>query len=346
MDRYQGNLDRYQEEIRRAAAKGVKDLNLNGNPTISNSTSGRSLPKTVSSSSITSTNGNVPARTKSPIVTSPSTSVQSSISVSAAAARFESLQRLNQINISNANGGRVSATTVLQNDNVPKDGSGRRRSTGPILATMLPTTREQQGSSYSNRFISKSNSASSVLQQTANGNQVIRSIVQPTKSSISSISGTSCGGVIADFAFGNGDIAQNISNNTTSHVYNRVSPLTLNNNETNDVDLNPLPQVQQLTARFNQVLNTNPNQCQILNNANSNNSTQSSRQSSISPFPSRVSPSPNAAQLKTAPSGLPLTGFSTDQTNMVLTNQRNLSNGISLPNHKIWEPTNIKVCNI
>ena len=177
MDRYQGkNLDRYQEEIRRAAAKGVKDLNLNGNvtPTFSTITGpsyARSLPKTVSSSSISSANGNVPSRTKIPIVTNPSTSVQSTISVSAAAARFESLQRINQINISNANGGRASTTTLLQNDNVPKDGSGRRRSTGPILATMLPTTRDQQGNSYASKFISKSNSASSVFQQTTNGNQ-------------------------------------------------------------------------------------------------------------------------------------------------------------------------------
>ena len=66
MDNYQGkNLDRYQEEIRKAAAKGVKDLNLNGNitPTLSHgSHAGRTLPKSTGSTSYATSNGNLVTR--------------------------------------------------------------------------------------------------------------------------------------------------------------------------------------------------------------------------------------------------------------------------------------------
>ena len=171
MDKYQGkNLDRYQEEIRRAAAKGVKDLNLNGSttPTLTNNLGshfGRTFPKTVSSTSYLTTNGSDSLKTQnSAVASSVSNSVRSSISVSAAAAKFESLQRLNQVNISNGNGTKSSTSSLAQNDNIQTEGTGRRRSTGPIIATMLPITRETSSTSYSNKFISKSNSASSVLQ--------------------------------------------------------------------------------------------------------------------------------------------------------------------------------------
>ena len=340
MDKYQGkNLDRYQEEIQRAAAKGVKDLNLNGNITqnLSNHSGshfGRTLPKTASSSSYNATNGTNPLRTQSPVVSSVSTTLHGSVSVSAAAAKFESLQRLNQMNISNGNGVKASLTTLSQNDDIQKE--GRRRSTGPVLATMLPLTREVSGNNGSDKFISKSNSASSVLQHLTNGNQILRSI--------STIPTGSSGGVIADFAFGNGDSAQNNNINTaTSNILNRDSPLTLNN-EMAYIDQNPSPQVHQLAARFNQVLNTNTmssNQCQTQNIVTTNNSNQSSRQSSVSPFPSRVSPSPS---LKAASSGLTLAGITADQANMILTNQHNLSNGnMSIINHNIREQANTMV---
>ena len=149
MDKYQGkNLDRYQEEIRKAAAKGVKDLNLNGNitptlPTTSKSTYGKSLPK--SSSKYMSSNGGISVTTQNTeAISNLSNSVQSSISVSAAAAKFENLQKLNQINISNGNGTKSTAA-LLQNDNIQKEDNDRRRSTGPVIATMLPNTRESFG---------------------------------------------------------------------------------------------------------------------------------------------------------------------------------------------------------
>ena len=101
MDRYQGkNLDRYQEEIRRAAAKGVKDLNLSGSLTpnmsaTSASPVGRALPRKLSSSSVGTSNSEVQGRNRN---LSDTNIGQTSISVSAAAARIEHLQRLNQIN--------------------------------------------------------------------------------------------------------------------------------------------------------------------------------------------------------------------------------------------------------
>ena len=128
MDNYQGkNLDRYQEEIRKAAAKGVKDLNLNGNitPTLSHGSHvGRTLPKSTGSTSYATSNGNLATRTPNPIVSSVSSSVQSGISVSAAAAKFESLQRLNQINASNINASKTQAETLFQNEATQKDNTG------------------------------------------------------------------------------------------------------------------------------------------------------------------------------------------------------------------------------
>jgi hypothetical protein len=329
MDKYQGkNLDRYQEEIRRAAAKGVKDLNLNGSttPTLTNNLGshfGRTFPKAVSSTSYLTTNGNDSFKTQnSAVASNVSNTLRSSISVSAAAAKFESLQRLNQVNISNGNGTKTSTSTLAQNDNIEKDATGRRRSTGPIIATMIPITRETSSTSYSNKFISKSNSASSVLQHLTNGNQIIR-----PASTISTVSNS---GVIADFAFGSGENVQNNGNDTTSNILHRVSPLTLNNTK-NYVDQNP--QVHQLTARFNHVVNTNTlnlNQCPTQNALNTNSSAQSSRQSSTSPFPpARVSPCPSL-------------------TSSTITNPQthNLSNGVSIINHNIREQAHTKVCSI
>ena len=346
MDKYQGkNLDRYQEEIQRAAAKGVKDLNLNGSttPSLTNSIGShfwRTFPKGVSSTSYLTTNGSDSLKTHNPAVASSvSNSVRSSISVIAAAAKFESLQRLNQVNISNGNGTKTSTTTLAQNDNIQKPGNGRRRSTGPIIATMLPITRETSSTSYSNKFISKSNSASSVLQHLTNGNQIIRST--------STIPTVTNSGVIADFAFGSGDNLQNNGNDTTSNILHRVSPLTINNTK-NHVEQNP--QVHQSTDRFNQVVNTNTmnlNQCPNQNAVNANNSTQSSRQSSVSPFPpSRVSPCSSAVSLKATSTNLSISGLTPDTTSSSITNQQinHLTNGASIINHNIREQVHSKVC--
>ena len=337
MDNYQGkNLDRYQEEIRKAAAKGVKDLNLNGNitPTLSHGCHvGRTLPKSTGSTSYATSNGNLATRTPNPIVSSVSSSVQSGISVSAAAAKFESLQRLNQINASNINASKTQAETLFQNEATQKDNTGRRKSTGPILATMIPMTRESATNHFSNNFISKSNSASSVLQPLTNGHTVLQST--------NTMPGTSSsGGVIADFAFGNGGSVQsNNTNNNTSGNSTRMSPSIM---EHSHVDQNPMP-VHQLAARFNQALNTNtksPSQCEAQKVLGTNNSTQSSRQSSVSPFPSRVSPSPNIMSLNNGPTGIALSGISTNNSDMILTSH-NLSNGMSIMNHNTREQSNM-----
>ena len=333
MDKYQGkNLDRYQEEIRKAAAKGVKDLNLNGNitptlPTTSKSTYGKSLPK--SSSKYMSSNGGISVTTQNTeAISNLSNSVQSSISVSAAAAKFENLQKLNQINISNGNGTKSTAA-LLQNDNIQKEDNDRRRSTGPVIATMLPNTRESLATNSLNKFISKSNSASSVLQHLTNGNQILRHS--------NPISAASSGGVIADFAFGNSDNIQNNVYDKANNVLNRVSPLTLNHNAS-QADQITSSQVHQLAARFNQVVNTStmngnhlPAQQKIVT---TNSSNHSSRQSSVSPYPTtRISPSPNPVTLQLTSSSIPsVVGLSADQSN-----HTNLSNGSPVMNQNIRE---------
>ena len=313
MDRYQGkNLDRYQEEIRRAAAKGVKDLNLSGSLTpnmsaTSASPVGRALPRKLSSSSVGTSNSEVQGRNRN---LSDTNIGQTSISVSAAAARIEHLQRLNQINISNVNGGRaLTAPPPLQMENDPNDASERRRSTGPIMAAKM----------------------ASIPQPSTTRNQLIRTPVNHTKNTTSSLSSASCGGVIADFAFGNNNIVENISNNS-AHVGQRMSPLTLYSNDTSTIEQNQLPQVQQLTAKFDHVLNsntTNSNQRQILNNGNNIASTQSSRQSSVSPFASRVSPLPTAVTFQPGQTGI-VSGLSATQASMVLGNQQNSTNNIAI----------------
>lgn len=336
MDKYQGkNLDRYQEEIKKAAAKGVKDLNLNGNitPTLPSNSKlqyGKSLSKP--SSTYVSSNGGVAVRAQNMDgIPNLASSVQSTISVSAAAAKFENLQKLNQINISNGNVTRQTATSI-QNGNNQKEDNDRRRSTGPVIATMLPNTQEQLGTNSLNKFISKSNSASSVLQHLNNGNQIIRAT--------NSVSAASSGGVIADFAFGNSDNTSNNVYDTPDNVVNRVSPLTLDHN-TNQQDQISSSQVHQLAARFSQVVNTNSlngnhNQSQQ-KIAPTNSSNHSSRQSSVSPYlGTRVSPSPNPTTLKLTSTTSPsVVGLSADQVN-----HKNLSNGLihqSAQNQVNWQ---------
>ena len=335
MDNYQGkNLDRYQEEIRKAAAKGVKDLNLNGNITPTLSHAVRTLPKSTGSTSYATSNGNLATRTQNPIESSVSSSVQGGISVSAAAAKFESLQRLNQINAPNINASKTQTETLFQHEPAQRDNTGRRKSTGPILATMIPMTRESATNHCSNKFISKSNSASSVLQPLTNGHTLLQST--------NTMPGTSSsGGVIADFAFGNGGSVQgnNTNNNTSGGNSTRMSPLIV---EHRHVDQNPMP-VHQLAARFNQVLNTNtksPSQCETQKILGTNNSTQSSRQSSVSPFPSRVSPSPNIITLNNGLAGMALSGTSTNNSDIILTSH-NLSNGMSIMDHNTREQSNM-----
>ena len=338
MDKYQGkNLDRYQEEIKKAAAKGVKDLNLNGNitpslPSYSKSHYAKSLPK--SSGSYINSNGGINGRTQNmEALSNLPNSVQSSISVSAAAAKFENLQKLNQINVSNGNATKTPAH-LIQNGNVQSDNNDRRKSTGPLMATMLPNTREPLGTNSLNKFISKSNSASSILQQLNNGNQIIRTT--------NPVSAASNGGVIADFAFGNSDNVSNNVNDKPNHVSNRVSPLTLNQC-TNQPDQVTSSQVHQLAARFNQVvsastMNGNHNQSQqkgvVVNSSNN-----SSRQSSVSPFPTtRVSPGPNTTTVQLSSTTLPsVVGITIDQTN-----QQYLSNGSQITNQNIRDQVIIK----
>ena len=375
MDRYQGkNLNQYQEDIRRAAAKGVKDLNLSGGTTSSTNISpgfhssssqpaiGRSLPQKLSSSSISSTsngNGKAQARTKSPIIID---NGPSSISVSAAAARIEHLQRVNQLNISNGNTSRLQPASTMpasrgENCSLADVGiSGRRQSAGPVAANALLATKEQNVT----RFVSKSSSASSILQQGTNGSRLVRTLVhQPTSNSTSSMPQAAAGGVIADFAFGNnkttgsggggGGGGENVMNVTAQ----RQSPLTtLNNNNnvgsaTNSIDQNTLPQVQQITAKFNQAVvkttgnnNPTPEQQWLISSTNgnyiynSNNSSStpslSSRHSTASPYPaptSRVSPSPNVPPMKAVQTGAVI---SSAQTNMVLLNQQNSMNNATM----------------
>ena len=335
MDKYQGkNLDRYQEEIKKAAAKGLKDLNLNGNitptlPSNSKSQYEKSLYKL--SSTNMSSNGGIAVRAQNadsvPNITA---SVQSTISVSAAAAKFENMQKLNQINIPNGNVVRPTVSSI-QNGNIQKEDNDRRRSTGPLIATMLPNTGEPHGTNSLNKFISKSNSASSVLQHLSNGAQIIRTT--------NSISAASSGGVIADFAFGNSDNVPNHIYDKPDNVVTRVSPLTLNHN-TNQQEQISSSQVHQLAARFSQVVNTNTmngnhNQSQqkIVPIHNSNNS---SRQSSVSPYPTtRVSPSPNPTTLQLTSTTLPsVAGLSSDKVS-----NKNLTNGFI--NQNIQNQVNI-----
>merc|ERR1719422_3032288 len=139
---------------------------------------------------------------------------------------------------------------------------------------MLPNNREPHCTNSLNKFISKSNSASSVLQHLSNGNQIIRTT--------NSISAASSGGVIADFAFGNSDNVPNHIYDKPDNVVTRVSPLTLNHN-TNQQEQISSSQVHQLAARFSQVVNANtlngnhnPSQQKIVPIHNSNNSSRQS----------------------------------------------------------------------
>ena len=109
-------VDRYQDEIRKAAARSVRDLNLSVDNALT-SRSHQGLARKVSSSSL--------ERGKSPVICNGS--------VSAAAAKIEQMQRYNQVN--------GSATMVLQGlSNDAEVNSGRRKSLGPVIGQNENTT--------------------------------------------------------------------------------------------------------------------------------------------------------------------------------------------------------------
>lgn len=115
-------MDRYQEEIRRVAAKSVKDLNLDHH---TGGTGGPSnypgvIPRRLS-------NGSDGSSSSSPRCVGASNAGNGTIGVNVAVARMEYLQKVNQLNLSNS---LLSGGTTSVHQSLPRRQSAEREVSG------------------------------------------------------------------------------------------------------------------------------------------------------------------------------------------------------------------------
>jgi hypothetical protein len=153
-------MDRYQEEIRRVAAKSVRDLNLDVSAVSAASSSYAAIPRRLSNGSDVSSHGS----SSSSCAGGKNAALNSNgIGVNVAMAKMEYLQKVNQLNLSNTLNKSVGGQAAI----------GGRTISGPILTNHTAVRRPHSGiingsATPGLRAISKSTSASSLLHGNAN----------------------------------------------------------------------------------------------------------------------------------------------------------------------------------